>query len=102
MRYRIPLIAGLAALAACGGSESPSSPSSPSNPNNPGTPTPAVVATVVLSGTASVEIGKTVKLSAEARDAAGVAISGKTFTWSSASEAVATVASDGTVTGKTA
>jgi len=81
------------ALAGCGGGgDSPSGPVQPT----------ATVASVSVSGTATVDVGKTVVLSAQARDAAGAAISGKAFTWSSASDAVATVASDGTVTGKSA
>ena len=46
----------------------------------------------------SAAVGKTAQLSAEARDASGAAIPGKTATWSSANTAVATVSSSGLVT----
>lgn len=85
----------LVALAACGGSDS-------GTPSQPNTVTPAAVATVAVSGATTVEAGKTIQLSAQPRDAAGAAIAGKTVAWSSSSETVATVASDGTVTGKAA
>jgi hypothetical protein len=82
--------------AACGGSDS-SGPST--QPNNP---TPAVVATVSVTGASSIDVGKTIQLSASARDASGATIAGKTFAWSSSNDAVASVASDGTVSGKSA
>src|SRR4051812_4184530 len=100
MRPHSIAIAILFAAAGCGGSsDSPAAPGTPTTPVTPATPT---VATVIVTGTASLEAGKTVKLSAEARDAAGAVMTGKTFTWSSANETVASVTSDGTVTGKTA
>jgi hypothetical protein len=83
----------LAVVSCGGGGDSPSS---------PGQPTPAAVASVVISGTGTVEIGKTLQLTAQAQSAAGTAISGKTFTWASGTESVASVASDGTVTGRAA
>jgi uncharacterized protein YjdB len=83
----IPLLA-LALLASCGGtSDTPSQPT-------------AGVASVVVNGAATVRIGQTIRLTATALDANGQVISGKTFAWSSANETVATVASDGIVTGK--
>jgi hypothetical protein len=58
-------------------------------PTGPVTP---VVASVVVSGDAAVTVGSTIQLAAQARDAAGAVIADKTSTWSSASDAVATVA----------
>lgn len=100
MRARLFLFAIAAtALAACGGSGD-----STTQPSGGGTPTPPAptVATVSVSGASSVDVGKTIQLTASALDAAGAAITGKTFTWSSSNDAVASVASDGTVSGKSA
>jgi hypothetical protein len=74
-----------AALAACGGDE----------------PTgPAAVATVTITAaTAEVGIGKTLQLTATAKSAGDVPISGATFTWSSSNVAIATVSEAGLVTG---
>ncbi|HXT17912.1 MAG TPA: Ig-like domain-containing protein [Gemmatimonadaceae bacterium] len=89
-------------LTACGGGESvPSTQPTTSTPPPPPPPVP-VVATVTVTGSAALDVGKTAQFSAVAKDSTGTAISGKTFTWSSANDAIASVASDGTVTGKTA
>jgi uncharacterized protein YjdB len=61
--------------------------------------TPPVVANVTVSGNAAVQVGRTIALSAAATDAAGVAIAGKTFTWTTSSTATATVDGNGVVTG---
>ncbi|MBL0938334.1 MAG: DNA/RNA non-specific endonuclease [Gemmatimonadaceae bacterium] len=64
------------------------------------TPPPAVVATVTVSpSTATVAVGATTALSAEARDASSAVIPGTAFTWSSETPAVATVSPTGVVTG---
>src|SRR4051812_39029355 len=62
----------------------------------PITPT---TASVVVTGTPSVDVGKTIQLTAVARNANDVTIPGKTFTWSSTSDAIASVSSTGLVTG---
>ena len=82
-------------LTACG-SDTTTSPSG--GTNNP--PPAASVATVELTpATADVIVGKTTKLSATPKDASGSALSGRTVTWSSSSNNVATVDANGTVTG---
>ena len=56
------------------------------------TPEPTVTTVVVTPGSATLlSVGETVQLTASARDAAGNAISGKTFTWVSSDSAVVTV-----------
>lgn len=86
------LVPVAAFLAACSGGGD--------GPTGGGQQTPTV-ATVTVTGTASLETGKTTVLTARALDATGTAISGKAFSWSSSADAVASVASDGTVTAKT-
>lgn len=56
------------------------------------------VASVAVAGTATVEVGKTVTLTATALSEAGTPMAGQVFTWASSNETVATV-SNGTVTG---
>jgi hypothetical protein len=84
------LIGGLT-LWACGGEES----TGPAPP-----PPPPTVASVVVTpdATTLVSLGETVQLTASAQDASGNAISGKTFTWSSSDDGLATVSSSGLVT----
>jgi beta-lactamase superfamily II metal-dependent hydrolase len=62
-------------------------------------PPPPVATVQVTPPGATVESGLTAQLSATARDANGNALTGPTFTWSSSSEAVATVSQQGLVTG---
>ncbi len=81
------LLAAAFALAACEGD---------------GTGTRTVASVTVTGSAQTVEVGKTVALSASALDSRGRVLSGKSFTWSSNAEAVATVAGDGTVTGRSA
>jgi len=91
--FALTLIAG-SALLACGG--------------EPLEPSPPTVASVVVTPASAtlVTLGETVQFSAIARDASGNTISGKTFTWSSSDEQVATIestalataVSDGTAT----
>ena len=82
-------------LSACG-SDTTTSPSG--GTNNP--PPPASVATVDLTPlTAEVIVGKTTKLSATPKDANGTALGGRSVTWSSSSNTIATVDANGTVTG---
>jgi hypothetical protein len=58
-----------------------------------------VVASVTVSGAASVTEGGTVQQTAVARNVAGVILTGKTFTWDSSNDLVATVDTNGLVTG---
>jgi uncharacterized protein YjdB len=65
------------------------------------TPAPAPVASVSVSpASASVTTGQTVQLAATPRDASGNPLTGRVVTWSTNSAAVATVNSNGLVTGQ--
>lgn len=64
-----------------------------------GNGTPTVASVVVTPGNATlVSLSELVTLTASAKDTAGNAISGKTFTWSSSDVSVATVDATGLVT----
>ncbi len=77
-----------ALLAACGDS------SGPGNGNGP------TVATVeVASASNTLDVGETMQLTATAKDGEGNVVTGKTFTWASNNEGVATVTPAGLVTG---
>ncbi|MDE2889522.1 MAG: Ig-like domain-containing protein, partial [Gemmatimonadota bacterium] len=65
----------------------------------PPPPRPVVDRVSVSPSSASIEEGKTQQFSATAYTSDNVAISGKTFTWSSSSTSVATVNSSGLATG---
>ena len=72
-------------------------------PGSIGFPPAPIVATVTVSPTSVViEAGGSGQLSATARDASGAAINGRSVTWSSTNVSVATVSSDGFVSGITA
>jgi len=61
---------------------------------------PASVASVTVSpATASITAGKTVQLTATLKDSAGNALGGRAVTWSSSNPTVATVSSNGLVSG---
>src|SRR5206468_4102752 len=61
------------------------------------------VASVTVSpGTASVQVGQTVQLTATSKDASGNPLSGRPVSWGSSNTAVATVSAGGLVTGVTA
>lgn len=63
-------------------------------------PPPAAVASISVSpGSASVEVGKTVQLTATLKDAAGNTLTGRTVGWTTSSASVASVSSSGLVTG---
>ena len=62
-------------------------------------PTSTVASVVVTPATASVEVSKTVQLSAAARDAQGTAVSGATITWATLNPGLASVSTSGLVTG---
>jgi uncharacterized protein YjdB len=59
----------------------------------------AVASVVVAPATAAFDAGSSVQLAATPRDAAGNSLTGRTVTWSSADNGVATVTSDGRVFG---
>ena len=59
----------------------------------------AVASVQVTPGSASIVAGATAQFAAQPRDAGGTALSGRTVTWSSSNQAVATVTSDGRVLG---
>ena len=79
----------LLALLACGGDASPPQPLEPTGP---------VVTTIVVTAPAGpLLVGATLALTAEVRDQAGVVMAGKTPTWSSGNDAIATVSNAGVV-----
>ena len=90
---RLCLATATLALTACGGSDSGNT----VNPR-PGTVSPIRIA----PSSATVDTGATLQLSASALDAAGSALTGRTFTWTSLTPAVATISAAGLVTGVTA
>ena len=62
-------------------------------------PPPAAVATVAVAPAAmSLSVGSTLQLTATLRDSAGNVLTGRTVTWSSANNAIATVSSAGLLT----
>jgi trimeric autotransporter adhesin len=67
--------------------------------DEPLTGTAAVVGITVSQPTGNVFVGATTTLTATAKDAGGAAVSGATVTWSSSSDAIATVSQAGVVTG---
>ena len=91
---QIGQLASLALLGACGDGGGGNGPTGTGGNNTP------VVSSVVISGSqlTLTSLGETVTLTAQARDASGNTISGKTFTWMSSDMDVATVSSAGVVT----
>lgn len=61
---------------------------------------PAVATITIAPAAPSISIGQTVQLTATLRDAAGGTITGRTVTWTSSSDATASVSSAGLVTAK--
>ena len=60
---------------------------------------PVPVASVEVSpANATIEVGRTLQLAVTAKDAAGNALSGRTITWVSSDDPVATVSGTGSVT----
>src|SRR6476620_11772437 len=79
------LVAAAATLAAC---------------NSDSTAPPPDIGSIRVTGLATtVVVGSAIQLQAVARDPDGVPLTGVTFTWSSESNAIATVGSTGIVTG---
>jgi hypothetical protein len=83
----VPLFALCALMGACGGSHESTAPPDPT----------AVASVIVTAAASSITIGKTITLSAQALNLSGAVISGKTFAWSTSSNTIATVRSDGLV-----
>ncbi|MGE0553634.1 MAG: RCC1 domain-containing protein [Gemmatimonadales bacterium] len=99
-RPRLPTtLAALALLAAaCATEPEPVSPPPPPGPPRP--PPPAPVAQVeVSSGTGRLYVGETLALEVTLRDASGNELSGRSISFTSDQESVATVTSGGVVTG---
>lgn len=97
-RFTIPTSAALLlTLAACGGGGT--SPNPPGPPPPPPPPPPAPVASVVVSpSTASLVPTQTQTLTAATKDAAGNDLAGRTITWASSANTVASVSTSGLVT----
>jgi hypothetical protein len=91
---RIPLVAAIAVVTACGSKDSPGGPTPPPPP-------PTVAAVNVSAPGPSVTVGRTIQFTAAAVNTAGQPISGKTFTWISSDQSVASVDANGLVTGVT-
>ncbi len=91
-RRLLPASLGMFAfLAACSGGDGGSGP-------GPG-PGPTVNSVEVAGAAATVEVGQSIQLTATARDAQNNVIAGKTFTWTSNNQGVATVSPSGLVQG---
>ncbi|MCC6243284.1 MAG: Ig-like domain-containing protein [Gemmatimonadaceae bacterium] len=85
-------------LAACGGGDS--SPGTPTNPSGPNNPQPIAVATVALDrSSATLVAGTTAQLNATLRSATGTVLTGRAVSWSSSAASVASVSTEGLVTG---
>ncbi|HET9634718.1 MAG TPA: Ig-like domain-containing protein [Gemmatimonadaceae bacterium] len=65
-------------------------------------PAVAVASVAVSPASASVQVGSTTQLSATTSDASGNTLTGRAITWSSSNGAIATVSSNGLVTGASA
>jgi hypothetical protein len=85
----LTIMAAAIVAVACGSDDTP-------------TGTAAVVSVSVASPTAPILVGATTTLVATAKDASGNAVSGATITWTSSSDAIATVSATGVVTGVSA
>src|SRR5256885_3512765 len=99
---RRTLLAGVAAGAvvfACERTGAPTTPP-PVSPPPPPPPPVAVAAVEVTPGTAALQVGQTMQLTATPKDASGNALTGRTVVWSSSDGAIATVNATGLVTGK--
>jgi uncharacterized protein YjdB len=89
---RVAALLALSVVAACGGGGGDTPPTEP----------PPTTATVELSSTTvALAPNGTSQLTATARASSGAVLSGRTFTWNSASPAIATVSPSGLVTGVT-
>ena len=66
---------------------------------NTNTPATQTATNIVMSGPSTVEVGKSITITAYARASGGGAIPGKVLLWISSNESVARVSQDGVVTG---
>lgn len=92
MRVRIlpsALLVGLHALGGCGSGEPPTG----------GASIPTVATIQLTSPAMTVVVGGTIQFTATPRDAVGNPLGGRSLAWSSSNPAIATVTSDGLVTG---
>ena len=91
-----PLLDGLLmvlTIGACGGEQSTGL-----GGEEPASPGPQLASSVALApSTAFLSLGETLQFTASAQDASGDTIDGKTFTWSSSDESIATVTNVGNV-----
>lgn len=67
--------------------------------NVPPPPSTTVASVSLIPSTTSLDIGRSLQFTAQARDANGNVISGKVFTWTSSNSSYATVSANGIVTG---
>ena len=68
-------------------------------PSQPGEPSGPVVTTIVVNGPkVALQVGASFALTADVRDQAGTAMTGKTVVWSSANASIASVSNDGILT----
>ena len=85
----VPCVVACVVLLACGGEGASTRPPD----------TGPTVTTIVISGPpGSLQVGATFALAAEVRDQAGTVMAGKTPTWSSANQSIATVSNAGVMT----
>jgi hypothetical protein len=88
-RVRLGVVSLIAVLACGGGSTAGPPPGGEAE----------VASIVVTASSDSLEVGKTLQLSASVRDAAGNQVAGQSFSWSSSNESFARVSGTGLVTG---
>jgi hypothetical protein len=81
----------LGVVSSCGGGGG-STPTAPGGPSTPAT------GSVIISGASSAEVGATAQLTAEVRNASGVAVVGASVSWSSSDNTVVSVNASGLVT----
>jgi Bacterial Ig-like domain (group 3)/Bacterial Ig-like domain (group 2)/Glycine rich protein len=86
-------VLSLVLIAACGGGAEPTTPAPTPNPQ----PTATVSSIVVSGDSATLVPAQSWQLTAQALDASGVALAGRTISWSSSTPAVVAVSSEGRV-----
>lgn len=90
---RVVATIGFLVVVGCGGGTGPTPPSPPP----PGPPPITSVSVTLAAG--SIQLGQTSQATAELKDATGNVLSGRSVSWSTDNQAVATVSSSGLVTG---
>ena len=98
-RTLLAVVAGGAVVFACDRTGAPTTPPAVSPPPPPPPPV-AVAAVEVTPGSAALQVGQTMQLTATPKDASSNALTGRTVVWSSTDGAIATVNATGLVTGK--